>query len=160
MLSSGAPPPAIFLVETAAGRRFGVYFVASHPFRTERGKNGAPFVISDLDLIVCDFDLLAGGNLASGSKPRTAARDGTMGCARADRRAADLQPRGRLHPEVWCLALRRCAQGTRFRQCAARRPFLFKTSQLNSRTELRWGDFSQPSQAQFRRCLFCQSSEQ
>jgi hypothetical protein len=51
-----------------------------------------------------------------GSRPHTVARAGTMGFARAFRRAVDSQPRGRSGSAVWCPALRRCAQGARFRQ--------------------------------------------
>jgi hypothetical protein len=58
-----------------------------------------------------------------GNIPHTAAKAGTTGCARAFRRAFDWQQRGRSGSAVWRPELRRCAQGARFRQWSARRPF-------------------------------------
>jgi hypothetical protein len=69
---------------------------------------------------------LAGARLRLrlGNKLRTAAKAETKGCARAFRRACDSQPRDRSGSMVVCPALRRCAQGTRFRrwfgQCSCR----------------------------------------
>jgi hypothetical protein len=51
----------------------------------------------------------------NGNKPRTAAKGETTGYERACRRAFDWQPRSRLGSAVGYRALRRCAQGTRFR---------------------------------------------
>ena len=55
-----------------------------------------------------------------GNKRHSAAKAETTGCVRSPRRAVDSQPRGRLVSAVWCLALRKCALATRFRQWSAR----------------------------------------
>jgi hypothetical protein len=57
------------------------------------------------------------------NRDHNAAKVETKGYARAYRRAADSQPRGRSGSAVWCPAPRKCALATRFRQSSARRPF-------------------------------------
>ena len=60
--------------------------------------------------------------VTGGSKPRTVARAGTTGYARAYRRAFDWQPKGRLGSGVWYRARRRYAPTTQFRQWSVQRP--------------------------------------
>ena len=50
------------------------------------------------------------------NRRHTAARGGTTDCAPAPHRAADSQPRGRLHSSVWGRAPRTCAPAIRSRQ--------------------------------------------
>jgi hypothetical protein len=71
--------------------------------------------------IALRFPWATGGQV--GSKSRTAAKAETMGCARADRRAFDSQPRDRSGLAVWRPVERRYALATEYRQSSARRPF-------------------------------------
>jgi hypothetical protein len=88
------------------------------PQRTR--KNGAPFVMCDLDFPSRNGWTAASQNgtcsnaFKCGSKSHTAAKAETTGYARACRRAFDSRPRCRLRSAVWCPVPRRRALATRF----------------------------------------------
>jgi hypothetical protein len=73
----------------------------------------------------------------SGRKPRTVAKDGTRDCWQVFHRVFDLQPRGHFGRVVSYPARRRSALATRFRQCAAQRPFPSQSSS-KSRRAVKW----------------------
>jgi len=73
-----------------------------------------------------------------GSKAHNAAKAETKGYTRSFRRVFDSQPIGRSGLMVWRPALRRCAQGTRFRQWSARRPFRFNIQHERGYRQTEW----------------------